>query len=159
MTTKLAKHFDAPSLLELARQYLTDLDRPYEEGDLHQMAFQQIEAEREAIAKKPEWLFCDTDLLTFLIWWEVKYGSCPQKWIATWKANLPELYLLMDIDIPWEKDPLREHPNRREELKDLYISKLDALNLPYRIISGKGEQRLENAVQAVSTLIKEDDDQ
>jgi nicotinamide riboside kinase len=62
--------------------------------------------------------------------------------------------LLCDIDLEWEPDPLREHPDQRETLFDLYESRLKSLRFPYRIVNGKGNQRLTKAVNFVDEILK-----
>ena len=64
-----------------------------------------------------------------------------------------DLYLLCDIDLPWEPDPLREHPNNRRELYAKYEAELIKRNWPYKIISGFDNERLNLGVQAIETFI------
>jgi nicotinamide riboside kinase len=59
----------------------------------------------------------------------------------------------MDIDLPWEFDPLREHPHQRRFLFDRYKTELDKSRFNYRVISGVGEDRLRNALEIVDAII------
>lgn len=152
ITQALASHFSSPWAKEIARDFLEQLNRGYTEEDLHTMARLQMEENSKVLSEGHPICICDTDLLTFIIWWEVKYGSCPQKWVDEWKENLPDLYLLMDIDLPWEEDPLREHPHQREELKKRYIDKLESISANYSIISGQGSARLASAIRTIEEL-------
>lgn len=152
LSLALSQHYRAPLTPEIAREYLTYIDRDYTEEDLHEMARTQLSDQLKNIAIKEPLTLSDTDLLTYVIWWEVKYGKCPPEWISKWQENLPDLYLLMDIDLPWESDPLREHPNRRIELKERYIEKLDNIDIPYQLVSGDGEERIQKAVDAINQL-------
>lgn len=94
-------------------------------------------------------LFCDTDLVVTKIWSLFKYGKC-DPWIEeTVRTHRYDLYLLCNVDLPWENDPLREHPDRRIELFDHYLKELELLKVPYRVISGQGETRLQHAISAV----------
>jgi len=61
---------------EYARQYINGLDRQYEENDLVEMAKGQLKLEQEYEKKVQEYLILDTDLITFKIWAEYKYGKC-----------------------------------------------------------------------------------
>lgn len=153
-TKVLCLYYKAPCVDEYARHYLDELSREYVENDLHLMAKGQLLAAQKAIANATTLVIHDTDLLTFIIWWEVKYGHCPQEWVDAWKQNLPSLYLLMDIDLPWEEDPLREHPNRREELMDRYKEKLNSVSVPFKLISGNKEARKLCTLNAVSEFLK-----
>ena len=56
----------------------------------------------------------------------------------------------MDIDLPWEYDKQRENPNQRKELFDLYLKELKDRKFPFKIISGKAEKRLSNAIEIIN---------
>jgi nicotinamide riboside kinase len=60
-----------------------------------------------------------------------------------------DLYLLCNTDLPWEYDPLRENPDDRERLFELYKKELEDRGFSFAIISGTGKERLENAVKAI----------
>jgi nicotinamide riboside kinase len=93
-----------------------------------------------------KFLFCDTELLVTMIWSQFVFGKV-SPWITEQLSKQKyNLILLTNIDIPWTFDPLREHPDHREELFYLYKKKLQDLHLPYEIVSGTGNERVENAV-------------
>ncbi|HNH66769.1 MAG TPA: ATPase, partial [Bacteroidia bacterium] len=62
------------------------------------------------------------------------------------------MHLLTDIDIPWEDDPLREHPHFRKELFERYLQELNTFGLDYQIVNGIGESRLKNALNHLEKL-------
>ncbi|MGB0176596.1 MAG: hypothetical protein ACPF9D_05480, partial [Owenweeksia sp.] len=62
-------------------------------------------------------------------------------------------YLIMFPDLPWQSDPLREHPNDRQYLFDLHLREVAQLGRPYRVIRGSGKRRLENGIKATRELI------
>ncbi|MDZ4203765.1 MAG: hypothetical protein U1C46_02995, partial [Bacteroidales bacterium] len=64
-----------------------------------------------------------------------------------------DIYLLTDINMPWQDDPLREHPHIREHLFALYKSELGLRGFPFVVINGIGEERLKNAIRAVETIL------
>lgn len=150
----LAGHYSTVWVPEFARVYLLNIDRPYNYEDILEIARGQMASEKafEPIANKL--LFADTELTVTKIWSMVKYGKC-HPWIEEMLANQQYgLYLLMDIDLPWEYDALREHPHMRGHLMEMYISEMDRQGFNYRIISGHGEQRLKNAIAAVEDFLK-----
>jgi nicotinamide riboside kinase len=65
-----------------------------------------------------------------------------------------DLYLLCDVDLPWEPDPLREHPDSRKYLFDLYRKELDERKLNYRVVSGLDDARFKNALGFVEEILK-----
>ncbi|MFP4469081.1 MAG: AAA family ATPase [Bacteroidales bacterium] len=152
MAQQLANYFQTVWVPEYARVYLLRIGRDYNYDDILEIARGQKASAKvfESIANRL--LFSDTELLVTKIWCDVKYGRC-HPWIEE-ELNKQDfrLYLLMDIDLPWEFDPLREHPEKRRYLMDLYIKELEQRKLNYRIIGGTGEERFRNALQALNEL-------
>ena len=149
----LAHHYQTAWVPEYARKYLEDIRRPYTYDDILVIAKTQLEEENLA-ASDTEILFCDTDLCVTSIWCNVKYGKC-HDWITTkLEENHYNLYLLCDIDLPWQYDPLREHPEMRAELFGMYRNLLQECNFNYRVVSGFGEERLQNAIDFVDEYLK-----
>lgn len=142
---QLGEHFQTPYTTEFARAYLTQLDQAYTEEDLLEIAKGQLASEQV----EGELLFCDTDLLTIKIWSDYKYGQT-HPWIIDQIAQQQQedrFYLVCKPDIPWTADPLREHPNNREELFDIHLKELQKLQLTYHIIDG--EERLQKALSKI----------
>jgi nicotinamide riboside kinase len=83
---------------------------------------------------------------------EVVFGACPDWLIAESRNQRYSYTLLMNIDLPWEPDPLREHPHLREEIFTRYRNALIEDERPFTIISGMNEDRLENAKTAIDKL-------
>ncbi|MEN8927569.1 MAG: ATP-binding protein [Flavobacteriales bacterium] len=127
---------------EAARDYLSNLGREYYVADLLEIAKLQYESERKAKNLHKDWVCMDTDLITIKIWSEFKYGSCDQWILDRLDSNKDALYVLCYPDIPWEEDVLRENPNDREELFELYLKTLQDLKLNFVITRGNLEQRI-----------------
>jgi len=82
----------------------------------------------------------DTDILTYKIWSDVKYGQT-DSWINQHLTSpRDKLYLLCYPDVDWEPDPLRENPHDRLALFSDYEQLLMALKLDYYIICGKNSR-------------------
>ena len=112
-----------------------------------------MKEEKKQISNANKLLFSDTELIVAKIWLDVKYGNC-DKWILDKIDEQKfDLYLLCDIDLPWEFDVLREHPEQREYLMKLYINELFIRKLNYAVISGIGEQRINNAISFIEKLL------
>jgi len=143
---ELSKHFKIPFTKEFARDYLTNLDKDYAQNDLSEIAKGQLASEHN-------FQLLDTDLITIKIWSEYKYSNC-EKWILdTIEKQKTEkrFYLLCKPDIHWEADPLRENPNNRNGLFELYKKELEDLEYNYLIV--KGENRVETSILKISNLI------
>jgi len=136
---------------EYAREYLETLGRPYTEEDHLIMAKKQVSNEDELLPKANKYLICDTDLYVIKVWGEDKYGRC-HPWILEQIAKRKyDMYLLTDIDIPWEDDPLREHnlPEERRHFFNIYHDIVLNTGLPWALLSGSIEERLNTAKEAI----------
>jgi nicotinamide riboside kinase len=152
LTEQLANQFDCPMVEEYARSYIDQLNRPYEKEDLLEIARGQIHNEDRFQNMQAPFLFCDTDLRVIKIWSQVKYQDV-HPWILYQIGQRKyHGYLLTDIDLPWEPDPQREHPRYRKQLFKMYQEELEMSGIPFTIISGSGDQRLQQSVKFISGI-------
>lgn len=145
LAQQLALHFQAGYVDEAARNYLLELGRDYRQSDLLEIASLQCRAEDEA-AKHHDLLFCDTTLLVIKVWSEFKYSVCDEKILKEYHKRKYNLHLLTDIDLPWQNDPLREHPHQRRELFDIYLQELKQSGATYEIVRGLDGTRIDSAI-------------
>ena len=156
--TTLANHFsrtyNAPLVEEYARTFLEALDKSYTFNNVIEMAATQLKMEQEAIKQNTSMLLLDTDLITYAIWLKVKYNTTID-WIDDAISNQPNKhYFLCAIDVPWETDPLREHPNEkdREALFQLHLSLLEKHQYPYTILSGNLDNRIARCKEIIEFI-------
>ncbi len=149
LAKELASYYNTPYVEEFSRNYLTNLGRAYVQQDLVEIAKGQIELEDNAAGRDDKLFICDTSLEVLKIWSEFKYGNCDPYIINQFINRLPDLYLLMAPDLPWQPDPLRENPDNRDELYELYKNELISSNIPYYEIFGNRKQRFELAKEAI----------
>ena len=83
------------------------------------------------------------------MWSEFVFGTSSD-WLKEAVKNQHFDYtFLMDVDWPWQEDPLREHPHKRRELFEIYKQELIQLNRPFTIISGVEKERENSAIQSI----------
>ena len=77
LIAELAEHYDCPAVSEYARDYIDQLDRPYNKEDLLKIARGQLQAEDMVAGADVVTIFyfCDTDLRVIKIWSMYKYGD------------------------------------------------------------------------------------
>lgn len=168
----LMYHYKGLYVSEVAREYLAELDRPYEEQDLLSIArsLQELHAGAADMAREQEALmggpplrepgpirtpiFYDTDTLNMRIWSLEKYGRVHPEIDAMVRDTVYTWRLLCRPDIPWEHDPLRENPHDRDRLFDVWVREMKTLDLRYTIIEGTPEQRMRTAMDMVDVLIQ-----
>lgn len=150
----LAEHFKTTCVQEYARAYLNKLNHPYQQADLTKIAHGQLRMEDEWLNESNRVMICDTNLLTIKIWSEFNFGNCDQEIIAKMNSRTYDLYLLCNIDIPWEEDPQREHPDKREQLWSIYKAEVAKTGVPFVEISGDRTARLAKGIEAVNTILQ-----
>lgn len=155
LTEQLADKFHVSWVEEYARQFLQNRDGSYNEADLLQIAEGQRTLERKKEAEAHGLLFCDTELIVIKIWSLVKFGRCDNKILEWLEKQDYRHYFLCNIDVPWQDDPLREHPHMRKELFDMYIRELNFYGFAYTVISGSREERLLQAETIVKKMLNQ----
>jgi NadR type nicotinamide-nucleotide adenylyltransferase len=154
LTTQLAELYDTVLVPEYARQYLDENGLQYTYDDVLKMARGQIELERVQLELANELLFADTDMIAYKIWLEFYNWEVPE-WLNAHISKSPfDLYLLMDIDLPWVADGQRANPNDRELIFNRFQEELENTGNSYGIISGKGALRLDNAISTIEEHLK-----
>ena len=153
LSEALAKNLDTVWVAEYARAYLNKLNKPYEEADLVKIAHGQLRMEDEWKIDANRYLICDTNLIVIKVWSEFKYGHCSDEILRLLEKSKYDLYLLTYIDIPWIADPLREHPDRREELYNIYLNEMKRQAVPFVEVKGSEQQRLDQALKAIEQYI------
>jgi len=155
MADFLAKKFGGP--------YVPEYGRPYERfrtpGDYKAEELHYIvdghEAHRKTLSLKAgSILFEDTDALLTAVWAEMLLGRSLPDLEA--RIELPEHYLLLNANTPWEKDPLRYYAKQemRDEFFDKIKAKLDKFGASYTLISGDWDEREKAAVKVVEAMMK-----
>jgi nicotinamide riboside kinase len=98
-------------------------------------------------------LFCDTDLLLTTVWSETLFGDCPA-WIRqAAAARTYDLYLLLDVDVPWVDDSQRYLPHQRQAFFERCRAVLEQHGRCYVVIRGTWPERLVHARAAVQDLL------
>jgi nicotinamide riboside kinase len=135
---------------ELSRQYVENLNRKYTYSDVEDIAHLQIKQFEEVINNNTGLTIFDTGLIITKVWFDVVFNQCPQ-WLIVAIKKLPVcLHLLCDTDLPWMPDPVRENGGEmRIKLSNIYKNEIIKFGFPYFIVSGKGDERLKNAITGI----------
>ena len=152
LAEKLARHFYIGFIPEYSRTYLENFEGQYTENDVVEIAKGQYNLILEEEKKNPEILIADTETIVCKIWVEYVFKHSNETIDNILKQQNFDLYLLCDIDLPWVYDPLRENPNieERKELLDIYKNTLTKMNVPFEIVSGDDEERVNNAINIIN---------
>lgn len=153
MSAYLAKYYNTVWVPEYAREYCEKLTEPPTWQDEINMFEGQLALEESLSAQANKILICDTTFITVKIWSDHIFGRSPQQVIDELARHHYDFYLLLNIDMPWQHDPLRDFPDKREHFMQVWHNELKALNANYVLISGLGQQRYDNAVQAIDAFL------
>ena len=136
---------------EFARTYLEKQDGNYEKADLDAIALGQFELWKKQA--EGELVFFDTEMTVLKVWSDFVFGECSSVIMKQYEAQVFDHYFLCAPDIPWEADPLREHPHHREELFEQYKSELIKMKRPFTIVKGNEQERLSVCKQILQSII------
>ena len=158
MSELLAKHYNTVWVAEYAREYLQNKwnneRKTCEDADLIPIAKGQIALENKLALRADKILICDTDLLETKVYSEEYYGGFVHPNLDKYAIkNQYDLYLLTNIDTPWEADDLRDRPEQREEMYAAFEAALIKNDRPYIKLNGSIKRRFDTAVKAIDVLL------
>ena len=151
LAEKLAHHYKTDFVPEYSRTYLENFEGRYTENDVVEIAKGQHNLILEEEKKSSKILIADTEIVVCKIWVEYVFKHSNKVIDEILKQQDFDLYLLCDIDLPWTYDPLRENPNieERKELFEIYRNTLEQMKVPFEIVSGNDEVRVNNAIKVI----------
>jgi NadR type nicotinamide-nucleotide adenylyltransferase len=157
LAQRLAAHYDVDWVPEFVRDYAAEKEGTLDFADHAPIARGQSAREDEfrsrATARNEHLLIGDTDLLSTAVYCAHYYGQCP-RWIRdAARARRPDLYLLLDVDLPWTPDPQRDRGHMRLEMHALFRDAVERSGVPYVLVSGDTERRFATARAAIDNLL------
>ncbi|MHA3916097.1 AAA family ATPase [Halovulum sp. GXIMD14793] len=154
MADYLAQSFGGPYVPEYGRPYEKFRDKgPYTPDELHLIVDGHV-AHRKALAPLAgPILFEDTDALLTAVWAEMLLERRLPDLEA--RIELPDHYLLLDSNVPWEEDPIRYYgsADMRRRFFDKIVAQLERHGAPYTLISGSFAEREAQAVAVAEAIL------
>ena len=158
LAKQLAEHFETAWVPEFARDYLQEKweksGQICDVDDMLPIAYGQTKLENDSLSVANKFLFCDTNLLVTKVFSEVYYNFCDPLLEKAALKHEYDLFFLTDIDVPWEKDDLRDKPEGRESVFAVFKQTLMDNNKPFITLSGNKDLRLSKAISIVNDLAK-----
>ncbi|WP_394748428.1 AAA family ATPase [Spongiimicrobium salis] len=159
LSHQLAEHYHTAWVPEYAREYLQEKwdreGKTCEPEDLLPIAEGQMRLENTLAQSADRLLICDTDLLETKVYSEAYYvGYCDPILNEYALMNTYDLYFLTYIDVPWEKDDLRDKPLERERMFNYFKETLEKYERNFVILKGDKNTRLTTAIHHIDKLIK-----
>jgi len=150
----LAARFDTVYVSEFARGLLDLTGGRCDASDIPLIARGQAAAEDSLVRRANRVIFCDTDILLTTVWSETLFGDCPTSVREMALQRNYDLYLLLDVDVPWVDDAQRFLPHHRQEFFNRCREVLDQNGRRYVVIRGSWAERLETSIAAVRTMME-----
>ena len=153
LAAQLAAHYNTRVVPEFVRGYAAKKGSRLDFTDHGPIALGQMEFEDRFIAHGGTLLLQDTDLVSTVVYCHHYFGRCPAFIEEAAIARRPAMYLLLDIDVPWVPDAVRDRGDRRVEVQQLFEDTLARLHAPVTKISGDFATRLASAIQTIDLLL------
>ena len=158
LAKQLAAYYKTEWVPEYAREYLQEKwDKNKEicnSGDMLPIAYGQTHLENKSVLLANKYLFCDTNLLVTKVFSEVYYNYCDPLLDQAAREHEYDLFFLTDIDVPWEKDDLRDKAEGRASVFAVFKQSLIANDKPFIVLSGDKSSRLKKAIAIIDDLSK-----
>jgi NadR type nicotinamide-nucleotide adenylyltransferase len=153
LAQRLAHYYDTVYVPEYARELLNPKGGRCDLPDIPRIASGQIASEDALARHANRLLFCDTDALTTTLWSQILFGTCAEEVAALAERRTFDLYLLLDVDVPWVADRQRFLDDRRADIFTLYRQALEQRKRSFAHIRGNYDERLAAACAAVDELL------
>ena len=150
LATRLASHYGCEVVPEYGRAYCEGHGTDIGMAELVHIAETQDAMNRAAAAREGDRVLFDTDPLITAVWAEMMFET-RDAWFDAF-TGFADLYLLLDIDLPFVDDGLRVYaaPDQRRRFFDLCKAELDNRGVAYALIRGEGDIRFSAALDAIA---------
>lgn len=155
MGEALAARLGCKLIGEYGRDYCQAHGTDLAMADLVEIGRVQTRLIEDACTRAVRWVVADTDALMTAVWADMMLGR-RDPWFDAFNQTA-DLYLLLDIDLPFHDDGLRLYGGAAERKRffDLCRAELEHRSVTWALVSGTGDARLENALAAIQTAFGE----
>ena len=150
---ELARKFDTVFVPEFGRYYCEALGNECDADDLRAIASGQKALEDAALRKAKTILLLDTDRVMTSVWADVLLGHRTADLDAVERPA--DLYLLADVDVPFQHDAVRYFPDQAERQRFLERCRreLEKRRLAFVLVHGDERARLAQALAAIDARL------
>lgn len=147
LAIKLCQLFDAIYVPEVSREMVFDSN--FSIDDIINIGQAQTKAILEAQKSGKQLIICDTDLITTQLYSKIYLEQVPEILFDLERKIIFDQYFLLNIDVPWVADGLRDLGHRRPEIYQMFKNELDLRAIDYVKVSGGWEQRTQTVIDAI----------
>jgi len=157
LARRLAESLPGLWVPEYLREFCASVQRtPRPEEQSHILAEQRLREEAalaRALAQRLDWVLADSAPLVTAAYSELLFGDVTLHEQAIVHHASYHATLVLATDLPWVADGIqRDGPAVREAFHSLLLQRIQDAGLPFALIAGAGERRLQVASAALHNL-------
>lgn len=160
ITRELADRFDTEWMAEYGREYWEEhnVDRRLTKAQLVEIAAGHRAREDDALTSANKYLFTDTNAITTYVFSQYYHGEAHPRLgeLAEDCAFRYDLTFVCGADIPYDDTPDRSGEGNRTRLQKMTLAYLDSHNIPYVVLTGSLETRIETVCAVLDSFEKYD---
>ena len=152
----LAEHYRTVWVPEYGRTYSEGrqtVGQPWRSDEFVHIATEQIRIEDALARLANKVLICDTDAFATSIWHERYMGAPSDDVKAIAATRKYDLYVVTDVNIPFEQDGIRDGESFRQWMQGRFIEELSKSSTPLIVVTGPHEERLAAAVKRIDEIL------
>jgi HTH-type transcriptional repressor of NAD biosynthesis genes len=153
LTQRLAAHYQTEFVPEVAREIITSND--FTVDDIIRIGYAQHARIEQKTQTANKLLFCDTDVITTQLYSKHYLDVVPEILYDLEHQVSYARYFLLDIDVPWVADDLRDLGHQREHMFAFFRQALEQRNIPYILVRGTYADREATIRQEIDRLLAE----
>ncbi len=151
---QLAQHYRC-SLVEETGRVLVEHSNLCTLKDLINIAQQHTQAIKRSIEESfGPLLILDTNIITTQSYADFLFQTKLSTTVEQEAANAGDVYLYLNNDCPYHQDGTRLNVKMRNKLHWSQLDYLEKRNIPYCLISGSWENRMDRSVQIIDKLMR-----
>ena len=152
----LAEHYRTTWVPEYGRTYSegrVHSSQPWRSDEFVHIATEQVRMEDALETLANRVLICDTDAFATAIWHE-RYMGTPSADVKRLAASRRyDLYVVTDVNIPFQRDDIRDGESFRQWMQDRFIEELSKNSTPMMLVTGPHEERFAAAVKRIDEIL------
>lgn len=151
LAKKMADLYQTEFVPEVARELITSND--FTVDDIVRIGYAHLERVEEKVKTANKILFCDTDAITTQIYSRHYLQFIPDILFELERKVRYDLYFLMDIDVAWVADGLRDLGGEREKMFRTFQEELQLRKIPYLLVKGNHQEREKFVMGVINELL------
>ena len=152
----LAEHYRTVWVPEYGRTYSEGrqyVGQPWRTDEFTYIATEQVRMEDALATLANKVLICDTDAFATSIWHERYMGTPSDDVKAIAAGRKYDLYVVTDVNIPFEQDGIRDGESFRQWMQGRFIEELSRNSTPLIVVTGPHEERFAAATKRIDEIL------